>query len=349
MTIPTTPQKRFLAAGAIKAANGWGTATAMGDLNGMLIKEDGGLKITRPYQPANEADAPFVLEGDLGNIEPVDFAIGFSMRYDPTAIGVLIAQLFGTASPEPTPVGYGYAHTLQWKDHNYGQFVTFAIERPRKIFEVASAKVYSLDLSIADGFLEGSLGLRGNTLINDSAVNGFNQMDALTYRDKKNRIKFSQISVKMNAEVDGTLVEASALEVSDLSIHYERPHDALHAAGSPSIIEPMENGPPIITVTLNFPRMNDDNDEYFALFNAETEQKLEVCATGVLISGDGYNYNFTQQFPRMRIIDIDYPFDDIVPGSIILQAEQAAAVPTGLVYKRPCVYWRNKRSTNYLT
>lgn len=349
MGTPIIPQKRFLAAGAIRSTESWGTATGMGALNGMLIKEDGGLKITRPYLPAKEADIPFVMEGDLGNIDPVDFAIGFSMRYDPCAIGVLIAQLFGTALPEPDPVGDGYVHHFQWKDHNYGQFVTFAIERARKIFEVPSAKVYSLDFSIADGFLEGSIGLRGNALNNYSIINSPNQIDALTYKDKKNRTKFSQIAVSMNAETGGDFgATESNLEVSDLSVHYERPHDALYGAGSPSIIEPMENGPPIITVTLNFPRMNDDNDEYFALFNAETEQKLQICATGKLLDGV-YNYTFGQYFPRMRIIDIDYPFDDIVPATITLQAEEAASIPSPFQYKRPCIVMRNLRSSNYLT
>ncbi|MCK4759724.1 MAG: hypothetical protein KAT69_06715, partial [Candidatus Aminicenantes bacterium] len=65
---PTIPQRRLLAAGAIKSAQIWGTADAISE--GMLIEGDGGLARTQPYLPAREADTPFVMEGDLGNIEP---------------------------------------------------------------------------------------------------------------------------------------------------------------------------------------------------------------------------------------------------------------------------------------
>ncbi|GAH94395.1 unnamed protein product, partial [marine sediment metagenome] len=81
MGAPTTPQKRFLAAGAIKAATNtaWGTAESMGDGNGILIDSDGGLVRSQAYHPAYESDTPFPEEGDLGDIDPVDFTPEFFM------------------------------------------------------------------------------------------------------------------------------------------------------------------------------------------------------------------------------------------------------------------------------
>ncbi|MBU2177653.1 MAG: hypothetical protein KJ556_21385 [Gammaproteobacteria bacterium] len=349
MTTPTLPLRRLLAAGAKKSAQVWGTAEALGAAFGMLIEGDGGLSRKQPYLPAKEADTPFVLEGDLGNIDPVDFAPAFTMRYDPGALGILIAQLFATAGA-PSEVATGYAHILKWAEENYGEFATFAVERASKIFEVASAKPHMLDLNIGDGLLKGTIGLRGNTLINTSAVNTETQMDALTYADRANRVKFSHLSVYM---VDQDLAAdpdtTAALELSDISLHFERPHDAEHKAGSESIIEPAENAHSIITVTMKFPRMNAVNAAHFAKFIAETEKKAYVWFTGNLLPGDAVqHYELQFYFPRLRITSIDYPFDEIVPGTIVLQAEEAAANPDGFGFAIPYVRIVNKRSTDYL-
>lgn len=343
---PIIPQRRLLAAGAKKCASAWGTAEALGAGYGMLIEEDGGLARAQPYLPAAEADTPFPLEGDLGNIEPVEFAPAFTMRYDPGAIGILMAQLFGTAGG-PTDLTQGaYGHKLQWADENYGEFATFCVERPSKIYEVSNAKPYMLDLTIADGFLKGALGLRGNTLITNSVLNTLTQIDALTYADRGNRIKFSQLSVYMEDQSGGSPISAGVIEVSDLSIHYERPQDAPHKAGSEYIIEPIENAAPIVTIDLTFPRMNTTNDDYFDDFIAETEKKMLLRFYGATLGIDEYRLELW--FPRLRVIAADYAFDEVVPGHITLQAEEAVSIPTGMTYKRPWIYMVNTRSTDYI-
>ena len=350
MSIPTNAEKRFLAAGVIKSDQDWGTAKAIAAAGGILIDSDGGLSRSQAYHPANESDTTFVKEGDLGPVDPVDFSPEFFMRYDPGGIGILMAQLFGVAG-NPNALGNGvYGHTFQWDPENDGEFATFAIERANKIFEVPSAKPMSLDFSVSDGFLRGVIGLRGDTLINSGTENEATEMDALTYADRTNRIKFSQMSFKMNDQSAGAVSGEDVLEVSDFSAHYERPMDGLHGAGSASIIQPKQNGQPIITVTLNFPRMNDTNAAYFANFIAETEKKLRIYASGA-IAGTGGSIPFSMQlrFPRMRIIPpVDYAFDEIVPATIQLQAEEAAAKPSGEDYTTPHIYMNNEFSSNDL-
>ena len=349
MTTPSKPEKRFLAAGAIVSTESWGTAEAMGAGAGMLIDSDGGLMRSQAYHPANEADTPFILEGDLGNVDPVDFSPEFFMRYDPGAIGVLIAQLFGTAG-SPSAVGNDvHSHTFRWATTNDDLFSTFCIERMSKIFEVQSVKPYSLDFSIADGFIRGSIGLRGNNLINTSAVNTATQIDALTYADRDNRMRYSGATIWMNDESSTAVSGSTALEVSDFSVHYERPMDGIYGAGSAGIIQPRQNGQSIITATLNFPRMNAVNNLYFADFIAETEKKLRIKLAGA-VAGTGGSVPFSMQmrFPRMRITNIDYPFDEIVPGVITLQAEEAASKPTGEDYKLPHIYLTNEATADYL-
>ena len=208
-----------------------------------------------------------------------------------------------------------------------------------------------LDLNIADGFLKGSIGLRGDSLINTSAVNTLTQMDALTYADRGNRIKFSGLTVYL---VDQSLAAdpdtTSAIELSDISLHLERPHDSPHKGGSESIIEPAENAHSIITITMTFPRMNTVNNAYFANFIAETEKKAYIWFAGAYLNGvSGQKYEFQFYFPRLRIINIDYPFDEVVPATITLQAEEAASNPDGFGNTIPYLRIVNTRSTDYLT
>ncbi len=349
MTTPAVPLRKEMAAAITRGTSAWGTAIALGALKGCLLESDGDLKRTQPYVPAMEADSPFVLEGDLPVIDPVNFAPTFSMRYDPGSLGVAIALLFGTAgSPDNKGAG-AYRHTFQWANENYGNFLTFALEKVSKIFEVPSAKPMSLDFSVADGLIKGSMGFIGDLVKDDSVINTATQMDAVTYKDRGNRMKFKEAVVKMNSQVAGDVSSATALEVSDMTIHYERPQDNPYKAGSPSIIEPVESAHPIVTVDLTFPRMNAVNAAFFATdFIAELEQKMEIIITGTLIGATFYRY-MELQFPRLRIIECDYTWSEVIPGHIKLQAEEPTSVPTGMSYARPHIYLENTRSTDYLT
>ena len=347
MTTPARAQKRLLAAGAKKSAQSWGTAEELGAAYGFDLDSDGGLIRSQSYHPSPGVDAPLPTEGDLGPIDPVDFAPEFDLRYDPGAIGIVLAQLFGTAGA-PAAAGNGWRHTFQWADENYGEFCTFAVERRSKIFEVPSAKPFSFDLSVSDGFIRGSIGMRGNTLINTSSVNEADEMDALTYANRGLPLKLSHLLAYLTYQSNASNPDqTTAIEISDISMHFERPMDGLPAAGSASIIEPAENGPGMITMDLTFPRMNTINDPYFADFIAETEKKACMWFHGpVLHTSQLYEFDF--YFPRLRVINVAYPFDPIIPCTMTLQVEAAASY-TGFLSPNPYIRPVNLRTTDYLT
>lgn len=348
MATPTVPERRLMAFGIRKGA-AWGTALALGAGYGVLLESDGGLNRTQPNLTANDSDTPLAFEGCLGPIDPVTFNPEFTLRYNPGGIGVAMALLFGTAGTPVTATAGVYQHTLQWADEIYGNFLTFATERTAKIFEVASAKPISLDLNVADGLIKGNMAFIGNTLINTSAINTLTQMDAITYPDRGNRVKFTQVSVKMNDQSGGNVASETALEVSDLTIHYERPHDNPHKAGSASIIEPAENGPHMITVDLQFPRENTTNMAYFATdFIGEVEKKILINFQGAIFSG-AYTYYWDLYFPRMRVINAPSTYEEVLKNGLQLQAEEASAAPTGMAHARPYIFIENARVTDYLT
>ena len=348
MTTPNIPLKRLMAAGAKKGAT-WGTAVAVGASDGLLLESDGGPERKQPYLPAKELDTPFVETGDLGAVEPVDFSPSFTMRYNPGAIGTLLAQLFGTAgTPKQQGTTSAYKHTIKWADSNSGHFSTFVVERPGKILEVPSAKPYKFSFSVEEGLLKGSIGLRGNNLIDNSLVNQATQVDALTYADRKNRISFKQISVKMNDQAGGDLATETALELANISGDLERSSDAKIVGGSPTIIEPLDGPHPTGTLKLEFARANATNQAFFSKFTGETLQKLSISFLGAVIETT-YHFELRFVFPQARIINYSAPLDDTIPVTLDLAIEAAGTNPTGMDDCRPYLEWVNTRATDYLT
>ena len=153
----------------------------------------------------------------------------------------------------------------------------------------------------------------------------------------------------MNDQNAGDVANETALIISDLVVHYERPHDSPHKAGSEFIIEPSENGAPIVTVTLTFPRMSAINNAYFTTdFIAEVEKKMLIDFIGS-VPNVVLPYRFKMFFPRLRIINCEYTWDEVIPASITLQAEKAVSDPTGMSYMIPVLTIDNTRTTDYLT
>ena len=357
MATPTSAESRLHARGFKKTAE-WGTALALGALNEVLVVAPGfsGLDVpAQPIDPALESDTPFVKKSELLQIPPVDIAVPVRLRYEMGAIGSAIAMVYGTAGvPTKVSTTKAYKHIFQWKDEISGLFGVYAEERPSKIFEAPSVKPYRVEFNFSNGILMANVGMRCNNVIDNSTVNTATQVDALTlpatFFGAGVQAMFAHAAVKMNAESGADVAEETALVLSDFNMVFERPLEAgQHVAGSNTIIEPLEEGQsgPGITVTLNFPRMSTVNNAFFQTFLAGTEQKLLIKLTGSLIE-ETYYHDLAFYFPRMKMQNPNYPVEEIVKSGLTLQAEQAAAAPTGMTYLRPYLEIINQQTTDYL-
>uniref|UniRef100_A0A6H1ZFZ1 Tail protein n=1 Tax=viral metagenome TaxID=1070528 RepID=A0A6H1ZFZ1_9ZZZZ len=351
MATPTLPIRRLLAAGLIKGS-AWGTAIALGAGGGVLVLEGAGLDRSQPYLPAEEMDTDFPFEGDLGLIDPVSFTIPFHVRYDGGRLWTAIAGFFGIAGVPVSnliaTVPKSYTHTLAWANEIVGNFITYAEEFPNQIYEVASAKVKAVEITVDGGLIRGSIECVGNTLINTSAINTLTQMDALTYVDRGNRVKFSQGSVKINAQAGADVSAETALaSLASFTIRFERPSDEVPGLGSQTIQEGIDGPSPVVTVSLSFNRMNATNDDLFATMIAETEQKMAVSFTGALIEGTLY-YGLAFNFPRMRVIKATPISDQVTRFEASFRAEQAVTAPTGMTLTLPYIVLSNLATADYL-
>jgi len=354
MPTPTGPERRFLAAGARKAA-AWRTALALGATFGLNCKSISGFNPSRDTLVAAEIDNPLPFSGALDVYKPPDIGIVTDFLYAPGMLGMLIAQLFGTAGAPTGPADTSaYTHTLQWADSNWGKFATLAVEMPGIIFECPSAKAVEWSLKSSEGgFVQSELKLRGNKVIDNSAVNTLTQMDALTYDDRgaMGRVMFGDQLVYMNGQTVATdVLSTTALECSAIEATFKRTgYDGVVAAGYTDSQEPAEGGYPDIRLKLSFAHMDAVNKLYLATAISEVTQKLAIRFTGKVLAGASTVYHaLTLYFPRMRMLCPEASFDEIVKLGVELIAEEASAAPTGMSYVRPYLTLVNKRSTDYL-
>lgn len=350
MATPTGPERKLLAVGARKGTT-WATAVALGAGYGVNCKNVTGFDRNQGILKAEEVDNPLPMSGALDVIKEVEPVILTDFLYDPGALGAMIAGLFATAGA-PTQQGAttAYLHTLQWADSNSGIFYTFAREMPGKIWECPSAKPTEWTLkSAGGGIIQSELKLRGNLIKDDSAVNTFTQMDALTYDDRDNRMLFRHQVVRMNGQADGDVSGATPLNCTEVEVSYKRAgYDSVHPAGQYDILEPAEGGYPDIRVKLRFPRFDSVNAAFLATAIAETTQKMLIKYTSAALAGVGYPYSLSLYFPRLRPLCPEAPWEEIVKNGLELVAEQATANPTGMSYARPYAQLVNRRTTNYL-
>lgn len=350
MATPTGSERRFLAAGARKATT-WRTAVALGANYGLNCKSISGFNPSRDLLVAQEVDSPLPFSGALNIYKPQDFTITSDMLYSPGALGTLIASLFGTAGAPAMSDTTAYTHTFQWANSNGGLFNTVAVEMPGIIFECPSAKVLEWTLkSAAQGLVQSEVKLRGNLIKDNSAVNTATQMDALTYNERDNYVRYEFQNVKMNAQSAGDVTGATALEVTSVEVSYKRTgHDGIAVSGYSDIAEPAEGGYPDLRVKLKFPHMDAVNRAFLATAIAETTQKMLIKYTHNVLAGAAtVYYGMSLYFPRLRMLCPEANWEEIVSYGIELIAEEATAAPTGMTYTRPYVQLVNKRSTDYL-
>lgn len=351
MATPTSPSLKEHAA-AFKKATTWGTEVAVAAGNGLVIMNDGGVQLRRTYQPLQEIDAPVHRGGDLDVNDPVDFQPTFNCRYDPGALGTMLAAVFGTDAVT-TPGGTSpRLHTMTWADNVRGIFGSFCVERPGKIYSVPSVKVMGVAFALQNGRLVGTLKCRGNNVIDDSAVNSATQMDAVTATAPfGDRLRWAEGAVRMNAEGGATLVGTTPLAaINSLEFEFNRNFDAEHGLGDVNLIEPEESDIDDIFVRIGFSRFNAENAAFFSTFKTEAYQKMMITFKNPTAIETTYFPEYNFYFPSLKVVEfIPGPQSGVVPASMTLRARMASAAPTGMTgFTRPGLTIQNTITTGYL-
>jgi hypothetical protein len=348
MTNPGDIERR-LNPSAIKKGVTWGTEVDVNAAGNGILPLNAGVPALKQTPVEDEtASGAFETFFDFTDIAASEFSLDFDHRY----LGLenmLLAMLTGS---DPTPVRQteltAYLHTLAMINTTTGIFGTYATAKHTKIHIVPSFKVLKGTFSMNKGLLKSSFSLRGNKVIDTSAI--ITAMAAVTVSDIYNRVKFNQGVFRMNAAQSGGALAAptDVIGVKGFQLEIERKMDSERTNQAAYIIEPRENDKPTVKLTLDFARMDDANAAYFATWIAETEKKADITFTGAQIGGLSYNY-LKFEFPRLKIEDVDYPDGNIIPAKMVLRGLLAASAPTGMTAVNPVhPTLMNKRATSYL-
>jgi hypothetical protein len=303
-----------------------------------------------------ESNNVFLRSVVAGAVTACDFTPEVYMRYEMGALGTILAQLFGTAGA-PAAATDLHKHTFQWATSTAGMFGTYVAEYPGKVFSVPSAKPYKFVISLQDGILKASPTLRGNIVIDDSAVNGATQTDLLTGADQGALVKFAENTkcyLALFTHADA-MAATEAVPISGFEITYGRGLEAPKPAnGATYLAEPGEEEFPDIRVKLDFPKTDasgtaTDNTLFFDDFQDGTAWQLLLEFTGPHGGATSQHMIFAFWFPKLLVAAVpDTKKAGMVKTSVEFIAVEAAAEPVGMSYHVPYIELTNDRATDYL-
>lgn len=315
----------------LKKAATWRTAVACGANDGILILSES-FKQTIEHLDDDSVGLPFIQRTDQGKIEASGGMEAY-MRYE--GLDVLIALIMGTAgTPSQQGVTAAYTNSYVMADNLSGLFATLAMKKKSdKVFEYPSVKFHQFGLS---GEMNAPVKLTvegiANLLELASVTNTAATSADITYPDKGNRIILNKDAhFWLNDESGDALDGDDAIYPSSFELSFNRPMEADLVVGNEDVDEPIGEGFPEITLTLNFPRYNDANDAFFTDWEALTRKKLEIYFKGDLIE-DTYYYEFKISLPNLKVIDPDAAISGPgkIPVSLSFKVLGTDSAPTGM-------------------
>lgn len=334
---------------ALKIGEVWGTEINCNYAEqGILPLNAGAFKQSIETLEDESAGSPFQSNLDLGNKGPIDFSLDFDLRYEGLE-NLLVAQCMGTAGdPAQQEATAAEMHTFKLKNTIVDLFSTYVTEKHDKFHVVPSVKVQKLTYTIDAGKLKLTVALRGNDLKDDSII--ITSMANVTAPDIHNQVLGRHLeSLLINAESGSSLAAGDEVKIKNFTLDIERMIEGgKFDQGSQTIRQAKEEGKVQVTLTLDMHEMDDVNDLYLANWAAGAEKKAVIQFKGAEIV-DPYYYRYQFKFPRLKIIDVDYPDEAIIPATITMRALYSDVPPSGMTgINHLQIYIMNKRSTDYL-
>lgn len=334
----------------LKKATDWGTAVACDAEDGLLITSES-LRQTIERHKDNSAALAFVQRTDAGK-SAVSGNLEAFLRYE--GLDMAIALAMGTAGA-PTILGTtAYSNSYVLATVIEGLFATVAMKKTSdKIFEYPSVKIHGFTIGgEMNAPLTISLVCIPDQLELASSTNTIATLANVTYPDKGNRIIMDKnATFKINDESGAALADTDKVYPASFELAFSRPVEGDFVAGSQYISEPAATDLPECTLTLNFPRYNDNAHTLFEDWEAFTRKKMEICLKGALIETT-YFYEFKISMPNLKVVDPEAAIGGPgkIPGSMTFDLLGTDTAPEGMtgITKPFQLDVQNTRSTDPL-
>lgn len=328
--------------------NSWGVPASV--TKAIYFEADGGMQFKPAQIVDNAFGQTFTAPSDSGLVEAPNLSLTGRMRYDDysylwdaLAIG---SPATVTLSTSATGQVTSWKHVFDLADNIDGLGLTTAIERVLYVEELTSAKVYGFEIAEdANGAMNVTYKVMGTKPTNISSVNVSATVSGAVSPALTNRIMQQHGVFRMNTFSAAGLASADTLAMESIKFTFERPQDAPHIYGQDYIAEPADNGFPVFSLELHYPRMNtvSANSLYAGLRNAQqfkadwTFNSNGTVGSNMINSTDAWQYLL--QFPCLQM-DTD-GFQAPTAGAQQVKpiakfmARLAPTSPTGMSFVRP--------------
>lgn len=314
---------------ALKKAAAWGTASACGVNDGILILPHS-IKKERPNNVDDSLGLYYPKDSDPGEIK-VEGDLPAYLRYD--GLDLLIALAMGTTGGAPVQQGAtsAYAQTMSLAEHNDGLFATLAVNNQVNVDEYTSVKITGFTLKGGVGKpLEMVFHCIAIDRITDSSVNDPASFANVTYFESANRVLYSHGKIRLNDREGAALQDSDRIYPASFEITFRRKMAGAYGVGAAfdRLDEPTNNGQPEVTLKLEFPRYV--SDSHFTDWDAGSAKKLDMIFTGTQIEAP-YSRQFMLQLPNLKFANVELPIEQgILRHPVELNCLGCESAPAGM-------------------
>ncbi|MEE8109980.1 MAG: hypothetical protein V3T44_03030 [bacterium] len=317
---------------AVAKGTTWGTPLAAGALDGLLITGEGMGAGAPEDLVSEEAGVGWQQTSEAGDIN-IEGALSGFLRYE-SALWRLIALGLGTDASAVIDTS-AYTHTMDFLDTLSALFGTLAIDKGPEVWEFPSAKVIGFSISgeagqpVNFGITARCDALNRNT---SGGTNNNTTMASVTYRSKALRVLFQHLTFRINAQSAGALASPTDdLQISSFNLSVTRPQSADHVSGQQGIIEPVEDGLPVVTLEFAIPEYA--GATHLDRMVAHTALKADLTFdSGVLAGAATQNYDAVISIPQLILTADEAAVAAAakIPESISGRCEEAQTAPSGM-------------------
>lgn len=279
---------------AIATAGSWGNgvaiATAVGVGDGHYLRDDVDIQARRQLADSNVATRNFIGSVQVANAEAIAAMLPMYLHYDDAWQNVLFALVLGAGGGTPTQVGTSavYTNTFEAGTSRPASafYATIARDKVQHISEVPGAVFHGFEIRVGEmGRIEVDWLFVGNDEIVTSSVNTSAQIAALTFPTQGRRWFFRDCVIRLNPLAAGALSASDALKFTGMKLRFEQPVDRKFSGGSTTIVQPVDDGFPRITLELTFARYDGASKAFFAAHKDGAPFKGDLTFTGPSIDG----------------------------------------------------------------
>lgn len=321
----------------IATAASWSTAaiaTAVGAGDGHYLRDDVQIQHKPQVSLEDVATQSFIGMIQIGNYEAIQAQLPMYLHYHDVWQNVLFALALGTGQTSPTQIGVttAYNNTFEPATSRSNLWATIVRDKGVYVSEVTGAVFNGFEIRVGEsGRIEVDWLFVGNNEIEDSAINTSTQISALTFPTLGRRFFFADGVIRLNSQSGGALGSSDAVPFSTFKLRVEQPVDVKFVGGQRTIIQPLDNGFPKITLDLTFARFNSTSQAFFSAMKAGTRYKADIVFTGPAIDATS-SYGLKFQFPHLAVMSLQSPMPNVQQSEpkITLQGLSTSAAPTGM-------------------